>query len=221
MKTSLCILLALFISSCKGGTEFIPDEIKGNLLLVDKYREDSTLLANIKISMTSNDKSTEYYYTSKTSANGDFSFSHHPDNYYFSIDTTIKITGAKYKNVIPKADFDAVKGIWKVQATYENSLKIKVISTKSRQPLNGIPVYLFANRDFAELAKKLDETPKSIRTDNTNAKGIVFFQDVGADSLFILSKIEINKVKYTTLVKGIKILKNNAGAVDETIILDF
>ena len=211
----------LFIVSCKGGTEFIPDEIKGNLLLIDKYREDSTLLANLKISMISNEKNVEYYYTSKTSANGDFSFSHHPDGYYFGIDTTLKTTGARYKNIISKADFDATNGIWKVQATYDNSLKIMVISAKSKQPLNGIAVYLFSNRDFAELAKKIDETPKSIRTDNTNAKGIVFFQNVGLDSLFILSKTEINKVKFSTYVKGIKVSKNNAGAVDQTISLDF
>lgn len=221
MKTPLYILIIFFICSCKGGTEFIPDEIKGNLLLVDKYREDSTILANLKVFMISNEKSTEYYYTSKTSLNGDFSFSHHPDSYYFSVDTTLKNTGAKYKNVISKADFDSKKGIWKVEATYNNSLKIKVISTKSKQPLNDIAVYLFSNRDFAELGKTLDETPKSIRTSNTNAKGIVFFPDVGTDSLFILSKTEINKVKYSTPVKGIKILKNNLGAIDETISLDF
>jgi hypothetical protein len=221
MKTLLYILIILFITSCKGGTEFIPDELKGNLLLVDKYREDSTLLANLKISMTLNEKSTEYYYTSKTSANGDFSFSHRPDNYYFSVDTTIKTTGAKYKNVISKANFDAINGIWRVQATYVNSLKIKVVSFKSGQPLNGVPVYLFSNRDFAELAKKLDDAPKSIKNSDTNAKGIVFFQDVGTDSLFILSKMEINKVKFSTPVKGIKLTKNNAGAIDETISLNF
>lgn len=220
MKTPLYILIILFICSCKGGTEFIPDEIKGNLLLVDKYREDSTLLANLKITMTSSD-GIQSYYISKTSANGDFSFTHRSDNYILSIDTTLKNIGSKYKKTIKNKDFETNKGIWKVEAIYENSLKIKLISKKSGQPLNGIPIYLFANRDFAELANKLDETPKSIRTDNTNAKGIVFFQDVGTDSLFILSKTEINKVKYSTPVKGIKILKNKLGAIDEIISLNF
>lgn len=203
MKSFFCILIATVIVACKDGTEFSPVTIDGHLTLKDEYREESFNGENVKVYLLKGDKN-EAFYSTKTDKEGNFTFSHRPNgDFYLSIDTLIKNTEATFKDTLTKTTTldNNKKFEWEVKANYGTSLKVKVITKGTKkEPLNDMPVFVFANETFARIAKDTasHEVTKYIKTGNTNSNGLVFFPNVGKNNLYILCKGKIGKISLSS-----------------------